>query len=134
MQDCGDSDPLINETWKELKRGIKPRWRYFVVKLSIEDDVENSVFELDHRAPVGESYSSIFEHAPDQHTRWSVLNIPYTLVTGAKKSKIVFVSWVPDTIHRASFKDSARVKSFGVMAMGKSHVHASQKREKLSSY
>jgi len=47
-----------------------------------------------------------------------VVSIEYTTKSGFARSKLVYVTWIPDTISRATFKESARVKSTGLLQSG----------------
>ena len=49
---------------------------------------------------------------PVDDVAWTMLHVPYTVGNGGgARSKLVFVTWAPDTIQRATHRETIRVKS-----------------------
>eukprot|EP00418_Pyrodinium_bahamense_P096329 CAMPEP_0179026736 /NCGR_PEP_ID=MMETSP0796-20121207/8673_1 /TAXON_ID=73915 /ORGANISM="Pyrodinium bahamense, Strain pbaha01" /LENGTH=183 /DNA_ID=CAMNT_0020722835 /DNA_START=77 /DNA_END=628 /DNA_ORIENTATION=- len=53
-----------------------------------------------------------------QEVAWAALMLPYSTDTGGLRSKLLFLSWAPDSLRRATLKESARVKSSAVFQIG----------------
>eukprot|EP00039_Didymoeca_costata_P014252 m.228368 g.228368 ORF g.228368 m.228368 type:complete len:169 (-) comp15976_c1_seq38:360-866(-) len=119
MLEHKEQDNLISETYSQLKRGRNPMWNHMCLKLSTEDDLDGSHFILEHREPSDAQapFKTLVDLLPDQYPRWVVVNLPYQLASGREKSKIFLICWVPDTIKRATLKQSATAKTYGIMAM-----------------
>lgn len=55
---------------------------------------------------------------PDQEIRWAVLNVPFKVVGGGVRERVVFVRWCPDSLQRENHKKTIQAKSFAVMFCG----------------
>eukprot|EP00727_Mastigamoeba_balamuthi_P009653 m51a1_g531 putative actin depolymerizing factor (163) ;mRNA; r:372475-373072 len=67
---------------------------------------------LPRNSPFAE-FESLF---PDNDIRWAVLGVRYLTKCKGIRGKLLWVSWAPDTLRRASFRESARVKSSALSA------------------
>jgi len=70
---------------------------------------------------INEDYSNFISQFPDNDIRWAVLDFPYRTTNGGERSKLTLITWVPDTLVRENHKETARVKSNGVMMVGPFH-------------
>ena len=49
-----------------------------------------------------------------QHIAWAAVNFPYKTLNGGLRNKLLFATWVPDTLRRDTFKETIRLKSSAV--------------------
>eukprot|EP00056_Hartaetosiga_gracilis_P018954 m.12476 g.12476 ORF g.12476 m.12476 type:complete len:169 (+) comp7222_c0_seq1:99-605(+) len=53
-----------------------------------------------------------------QQPAWAAISFPYKTTSGGIRSKFMYLSWAPDSLKRATFKETIRVKSIGIMQLG----------------
>lgn len=106
------------ERYSELNRGVSPLWRYVLYKLN-EDETEIIV---DHCCPMSSTEEEIVklwkEKISGQHPCWIVMTISFLVSNGGKRDKTTLISWIPDTIHRETLKESAKVKMMSLGCSG----------------
>jgi hypothetical protein len=49
-----------------------------------------------------------------QQIAWALMLLPYRTTNGGIRNKLLFATWVPDTLSRATFKETIRLKSSAV--------------------
>merc|ERR1711964_1741 len=77
-----------------------------------EDESEIVVDKLGEK---GTKYEEFLKEFPDNEIRWAIVDVKYSTVDGGKRNKVAFITWVPDSLTRATFRETIRVKSNGVM-------------------
>jgi len=82
-----------------------------VYKLS-DDETE---FQVDRTLSRRSAYSAVPRLFPADHIRWCALNVRFTC-GGGQRSKLVWLSWSPDTLQRPSMRESARLKMAAITA------------------
>lgn len=58
------------------------------------------------------------EQFDPQQIAWAVILFPYTTTSNGIRSKLIFATWVPDTLKRGSFKETIRLKSSAIFFGG----------------
>eukprot|EP00026_Physarum_polycephalum_P018079 Phypoly_transcript_19524.p1 GENE.Phypoly_transcript_19524~~Phypoly_transcript_19524.p1 ORF type:complete len:169 (+),score=24.03 Phypoly_transcript_19524:96-602(+) len=100
--------PEVIESYKAMERNSPYRWTTF--KMS---DDENQLLVDQHGAP-DSTYASLLAALPAQEPRWVLIHFEYRTTRGPS-SKLMFVTYVPDSITRSTYKEAARIKSKGVL-------------------
>ena len=113
---------LDQELWNRYQDNLsqnRPHWRYLLVAVS----PDNSKADLIHAEPCGrpvqESLEDLYSRLPDQEVCWIVFNLPYLVSGGGKRNKNLFISWIPDTLHRPRQKEVVEIKMSSVLQGGR---------------
>ena len=116
VQDLTDLAVLAPDCASEFKllQRHPAKYVYIIYKLN-ESGTE---IVIDEKVDYSELYSSMIEKLPSQEPRWIAANIRYKLKNGGERSKVAIITWVPDTITRATLKESARVKMMALNYSG----------------
>ena len=105
---------IADECWQAMKDVTKAKT--FAVCMELSEDESLVRVEKAFDWEESGSWTTMEEHlgAIDQHPRWLVVNLPYLTMSKGKRNKVVFITWVPDTITRSSMRESVRIKFNGV--------------------
>jgi cofilin len=95
--------------YRELQH-YRSKWKFIIFRLS-EDERE---IVVEHAGPRTATFEDFEGYFPTNDIRWAVYDVRYQTLSGAQRSRVVFITWVPDTIQRDTFRESARVKSNGL--------------------
>ena len=60
-------------------------------------------------------YSELVAGLPSDDARWILLNARYNTLDAGPRTKLACITWVPDAIKRATFRETVQVKSTTVM-------------------
>ncbi|XP_065192596.1 uncharacterized protein LOC135823675 [Sycon ciliatum] len=108
-------DPVVHEdVWESIKSVTNAK--QFAAVFRLTEDESEIIPETSFDWADGGLWPKLLAHfSPlDQDIRWAVVNLPYTTDSGGKRNKVVFITWVPDTLTRKSMRESVRVKFNGV--------------------
>jgi cofilin len=108
-------DDSVVQTWSDIK--MNHNLSYFIMK--INDDKTAIVVE-DTCAKGQGSYNDLREKLIATTCRYAVVDFEYTLADGGQRSKLVFITWCPDSssikdkMMYASSKDALKKKLNGL--------------------
>eukprot|EP01083_Nonionella_stella_P240233 840005_1 len=106
IQDVSVHDEVIDKANLVYKNKLK----YAVYKLN---DNETQII-LDSVSPKENALETLNNILPDNAVRWIILSLSYKLKDKSDRIRILFISWIPDTIKRKTHKETIRVKSLGI--------------------
>jgi cofilin len=112
QQHTPDRDEECMQRYEEMKSGSA--WRAVVFRLTNDE----FMIVVDQTIPASAPFSEFRASFPDQDIRWALVDFPYRTTSGGIRSKLTFITWVPDTLRRETFRESVRVKSTGVIMSG----------------
>lgn len=90
------------------------------------DESEIIVKATVEASPSGGQWPALRQNFGPQEVVWAAISFPYTTSSGGQRSKFLFVTWVPDTLTRSTFKETVRLKSGGVMLAAELHQAAAR--------
>ena len=109
----------VSERFKEINKGKNQLWRWILIKEN-ENKNELSVIECcPYSTPLFESNEKLNLLLDDQNPSWIIYSVPYLTINGGKREKLIQINWIPDSIKRETFKESAKVKMHAVAQSGK---------------
>eukprot|EP01113_Clastostelium_recurvatum_P043079 TRINITY_DN7068_c0_g2_i3.p1 TRINITY_DN7068_c0_g2~~TRINITY_DN7068_c0_g2_i3.p1 ORF type:complete len:158 (+),score=23.25 TRINITY_DN7068_c0_g2_i3:104-577(+) len=104
------SDECIH-MYNAIQKGQHYRW----VTFKLND--EGTEIVVDRYGDSDSTFSSFMGSVPAQDTRWCLFDLQFRTLS-TTRSKLIFVTWVPDSITRGTLKEAARVKTNGVLWTG----------------
>lgn len=106
-------DPNVKEDFNSIKLGHK--YTYMVFKIEGESLIKTE------RSVKESTYDEFKDSLPKNECRYIVYDYKYTLEDGAKRDKLLFIHWAPDTAKTrdkmvyASSKDAIKKELIGVV-------------------
>ncbi|XP_065196557.1 uncharacterized protein LOC135828050 [Sycon ciliatum] len=123
-------DPVVHDdVWTSMKAVTNAKHFATVFRLTEDESeiVPETSIDWEENNGDGGLWAKLLAHfvGLNQDIRWAIVNLPYTTTNGGKRNKVIFATWVPDTLTRRTMRESVRVKFNGVQLAGGMRKQAS---------